>query len=84
LMVSGVRFPSFKKRSHQPHASHWTTLGLLVMLSVLVILRERFFLPFFALYLLVTLVLNAGWKLGWRGVEPPMRPRKPEPETAED
>jgi CDP-diacylglycerol--serine O-phosphatidyltransferase len=82
LMVSGVRFPSFKKRSSKPRAAHWTTLGVLALLSLLVILRERFFLPFFALYLAVTLALNAGWKLGWRGVEPPMRARKPEPEAA--
>ena len=45
LMVSWVRFPSFKKRSHHPLAIHWTTLGILVLLSLLVILRERFFLP---------------------------------------
>lgn len=84
LMVSGVRFPSFKKRSSQPRAAHWTTVGLLAILSLLVILRERFFLPFFALYLFITLAMNAGWKLGWRGVEPPIRPRKPEPESAGD
>jgi CDP-diacylglycerol--serine O-phosphatidyltransferase len=84
LMVSGVRFPSFKKRSSQPRAAQWTTVGLLALLSLLVILRERFFLPFFALYLAITLAMNAGWKLGWRGIEPPLRPRKPEagPEPA--
>ena len=80
LMVSGVRFPSFKKRSSEPRAAHLTTLGLLVLLSLMVIFRERFFLPFFTLYLAVTLAMNAAWKLGWRGVEPPMRPRRPEPE----
>jgi len=84
LMVSAVRFPSFKKRSHHPHAVHWTTLGLLIVLSLLVILRERFFLPFCTLYVLVTLVINISWKLGWRGVEPPQRPpRKGEPAPAE-
>jgi CDP-diacylglycerol--serine O-phosphatidyltransferase len=83
LMVSGVRFPSFKKSSHQPHAARWTTLTVLVLLSLLVILRERFFLPFFTLYLLITLGLNLGWRLGWRGVEPPARARKAEVE-AED
>jgi CDP-diacylglycerol--serine O-phosphatidyltransferase len=83
LMVSSVRFPSFKKRSHHPHAVHGMTLGVLCLLSLLVILRERFFLPFCALYLAFTLVLNLAWKLGWRGIEPPMRTRKPEaPEAA--
>jgi len=79
LMVSPVRFPSFKKRSHHPHAIHWTTLSVLCLLSLLVILRERFFLPFCTLYLLATLALNLGWKFGWRGVEPPFsHARKPE------
>ena len=41
-------------------------------------LYERFFLPFCALYLALTLVLNLSWMLGWRGIEPPMRTRKPE------
>lgn len=71
LMVSSVRFPSFKKRSHHPHSIHWTTLAVLAMLSLLVILRENFFLPFCAAYLLITLALNIAWKFGWRGVEPP-------------
>ena len=78
-----TRVPSFKKRSHHPHAVHWTTLGLVAMLSLLVILRERFFLPFCALYLGVTLAMNIAWKLGWRGIEPPLRqPRKTEPAGA--
>jgi len=84
LMVSAVRFPSFKKRSHHPHSVHYTTLAVLCMLSLLVILRENFFLPFCALYLLITLAMNVAWRFGWRGVEPPLRqPRKPEPATAE-
>ena len=86
LMVSGVRFPSFKKRSHHPHSGQWTTLAILVMLSLLVILRENFFLPFCALYLLITIFINVGWKLGWRGVEPPVlhsRKGEPAPEAAE-
>ena len=86
LMVSGVRFPSFKKRSHRPHSGQWTTLAVLVMLSLLVILRENFFLPFCSLYLLITLFMNVAWKLGWRGVEPPVlhsRKGEPAPEVAE-
>jgi len=86
LMVSGVRFPSFKKRSHRPHSGQWTTLAVLVLLSLLVILRENFFLPFCALYLLITIFMNVAWKLGWRGVEPPIlhsRKGEPAPETVE-
>jgi len=78
LMVSSVRFPSFKKRSHHPRSGQMATLGILVMLSLLVILRENFFLPFCALYLAVTIFLNVAWSLGWRGVEPPLRARKAE------
>jgi len=84
LMVSSVRFPSFKKRSHHPHSGQWTTLGILCLLSLLVILKENFFLPFCTLYLVITIFLNIAWKLGWRGVEPPLRStRKPEPADGE-
>ncbi len=84
LMVSSVRFPSFKKRSHNPHSGQWTTLAVLVMLTLLVILRERFFLPFCALYLLVTLAMNVGWRFGWHAIEPPMRQaRRAEPANPE-
>ena len=87
LMVSGVRFPSFKKRSHQPHGARLATLMVVFLLSVLVVLRGRFFLPFCALYVLGTLAVNLGWRWGWRGVEPPLKPSRKtdgvEPETAE-
>jgi len=80
LMVSSVRFPSFKKRSHHPHAVHWMTLTVLVLLSLLVILREYFFLPFCSIYVLLTITLNIAWKFGWRRVEPPLQQaRKAEP-----
>jgi CDP-diacylglycerol--serine O-phosphatidyltransferase len=38
---------------------------------LLALLQERFFVLFFLLYVCVTLLLNIGWKLGWRGVAPP-------------
>ena len=80
LMVSAVRFPSFKKRSHHPHSGQWTTIAVLCVLSLLVILRQNFFLPFCTVYLVVTLAMNIGWKLGWRGIEPPLsHARKAEP-----
>ena len=76
LLVSTVRFPSFKKASHHPRSIHWTTLAFLVILSLMIIFKERFFVGFFAAYILGTLLLNLAWKLGWRGVEPPVRPHR--------
>jgi len=70
-MVSNVPFPSFKKRSHHPHASRYFTLAFLFLLSLLIVFREKFFLWFFLAYVLVTLGMNLGWLLGWRGVDPP-------------
>lgn len=72
LMVSTVRFPSFKKRSHNPHGTMWTMVGVVAILSMLVVFRERFFLPFLGVYILASLVMNLGWKLGWRGIAPPV------------
>jgi CDP-diacylglycerol--serine O-phosphatidyltransferase len=73
LMISNVRFPSFKKASHHPHANHYLTLGFLVLLTLLIVFREKFFLWFFLAYVLVTVALNLGWLCGWRGVEPPLQ-----------
>jgi len=71
LMVSNVPFPSFKKRSHHPHASQYLTLAFLFLLSLLIIFREKFFLWFFLAYVLVALAMNLGWLCGWQGVAPP-------------
>ncbi len=38
----------------------------------LIILRERFFVLFFLLYICATLLLNIAWRIGWRGVAPPV------------
>ena len=73
LMVSTVRFPSFKKRSSSPAATRWTTIVVLLVLSMVPVLREQFFLAFFGAYILVSLVMNLGWRLGWRGIEPPLK-----------
>ena len=73
LMISNVRFPSFKKRSQHPHTIHYTTLAFLCLLSLMIIFREKFFVGFFAVYLVTTLALNLAWKWGWTGVEPPIR-----------
>jgi CDP-diacylglycerol---serine O-phosphatidyltransferase len=81
LMVSTVRFPNFKQRPRHPRAVMWIAVGFAFMLSLLVIYPRQFCLGFFALYILVALALNASWKLGWRGVPPPVRH---DPEALED
>ena len=73
LMVSNVRFPSFKKPARHPHAMRWTTLAVLCLLSLMIIFKQRFFVGFFGAYILLGLLLNAAWMLGWRGVEPPVK-----------
>jgi CDP-diacylglycerol--serine O-phosphatidyltransferase len=73
LMVSTVRFPSFKKRSHNPNSGKIMTLAILLVLAMVPVLRQRFFVVFFGGFILVSLAMNLAWKLGWRGVEPPMR-----------
>ncbi|WP_005033063.1 CDP-diacylglycerol--serine O-phosphatidyltransferase [Holophaga foetida] len=71
LMVSTVRFPSFKKKSHHPRATMWTAVAFVAVLSLLVIFQDRFFMPFFAVYTLLGLTLNLAWLVGWRGVALP-------------
>jgi CDP-diacylglycerol--serine O-phosphatidyltransferase len=73
LMVSTVRFPSFKKKPHSPRAVMWTTVGGVALLSLLIVLRERFFIGFFCSYVLATLGMNLAWKVGWKGIEAPSR-----------
>jgi CDP-diacylglycerol--serine O-phosphatidyltransferase len=85
LMVSTFRFPSFKKVSRKPRAIRWTTVGFLLLLSMMIIFRERFFVGFFATYILLTLALYVAWRLGWRGVQPPqMHARREDGVRAED
>ncbi|MBP1626733.1 MAG: CDP-diacylglycerol O-phosphatidyltransferase [Holophagaceae bacterium] len=71
LMVSTIRFPSFKKKSHHPRATMWITVAFVALLSLLVIFQERFFMPFFGVYTLLGLALNLAWMTGWRGVALP-------------
>lgn len=66
LMVSTVRFPSSK----QPKNAI-TFAVLAVMLVLLAWLQSRFFVLFFLVYVSATLLLNIGWRTGWRGVAPP-------------
>jgi CDP-diacylglycerol--serine O-phosphatidyltransferase len=84
LMVSTVRFPSFKKKAEHPHGIRWTTLAFLSMLSLMIIFRERFFVGFFAAYIVFGLLMNLAWSAGWRGIEPPVKHlrKTEEPEQA--
>ncbi len=79
LMVSTVRFPSFKKKSQNPRSSMWFLVAFAAILSLIIIFRQRFFIGFFALYILMGLAMNLGWKLGWRGVQPPQTPDETDP-----
>lgn len=72
LMVSTIRFPSFKKKSTSPRAMTRTLATAALLISLLIIYRERFLVGFFAAYILAGLLMNLGWKLGWRGVAPPV------------
>lgn len=71
LMVSTLRFPSFKR----PPRRTGTVMASLVLLAslacLLIIFPRRFFVGFFAVYIALVLMLNLAWKLGWRGVSPP-------------
>ena len=71
LMISPLSFPSFKKKPRHPKAGMWITISFLALLCLLVILKTTFFLLFFAAYLLLSILVNLGWKCGWRGVAPP-------------
>ena len=66
LMVSTIRFPSSK----QPKS---TLLFVLMALGVALLawLQMRFFVLFFLIYVSVTLLINLGWQMGWRGLPPP-------------
>ena len=44
-----------------------TSLGV----ALLAWLQMRFFVLFFVIYVSVTLLINIGWQLGWRGLPPP-------------
>lgn len=84
LMVSTVRFPSFKKRSHSRNGARVATLCVLLVLASIPLLRERFFVVFFAAFITGSLIMNLAWRFGWRGVEPPQRDlRKAEEPQAE-
>ena len=80
LMVSTVRFPSFKKRAGSPRAAMITSLGIVLLFALMILLQQRFFVAFFAAFVAFSLLVNLAWKAGWRGMEPP-RDGVEDPET---
>jgi CDP-diacylglycerol---serine O-phosphatidyltransferase len=71
LMVSTVRFPSFKKRASSPRAVMITSLLIVLFFALMILFQQAFFVGFFAAYITFTLAVNLAWKAGWRGLEPP-------------
>ena len=71
LMVSTLRFPSFKKKTASPRTSMVTSLSIVLVFAMMILLQHQFFLAFFTTYVLLALALNVAWKAGWRGIEPP-------------
>lgn len=71
LMVSTVRFPSFKKKPASRSARYWMLVAMVLLLSLFVIFREWFLLGFLAFFIAAAILLNLAWLLGWRGIEPP-------------
>ena len=79
LMVSTIRFPSFKKRAANPRAVMVTSLLIVLFFALLILFQQAFFAGFFAAYIAFTLAMNLAWKVGWRGMEPPHDgPEEPE------
>ena len=70
LMVSTIRFPSFKKRATHPPAVMVTSLGIVLVFALMILFQQRFFVGFFGTYIVLTLAMNLAWKAGWRGIEP--------------
>ena len=71
LMVSTLRFPSFKKRAGNPRAAMITSLSIVLLFALMIMFQQRFFVGFFATYIVLGLALNLAWKAGWTGILPP-------------
>lgn len=73
LMVSNVRFPSFKKPYKKTHTNNWITISLFSIPLLTVILHGKLLLPICILYLLLTISINICWKFGWKRITPPVK-----------
>jgi CDP-diacylglycerol--serine O-phosphatidyltransferase len=83
-MVSTIRFPSFKNPPRTSRGRLWRTVAIVGTLSMLLIFQARFILFFLIVYTLATLLLNIAWRLGWRGIAPPVQHPEPVPELPVD
>lgn len=75
LMVSTIRFPSFKKRTTNPRTAMVTSLMIVVLFALIILFQQTFLVGFCALYVALALAMNLAWKAGWRGIEPPHESR---------
>jgi CDP-diacylglycerol--serine O-phosphatidyltransferase len=75
LMISTVRFPSFKKRATNPRAAMVTSLMIVLLFALMILFQQSFLVGFCAIYVALTLAINSAWRLGWRGLEPPHESR---------
>jgi len=71
LMISTIRFPSFKKRTSNPRTAMVTSLMIVLLFALMILFQQSFLVGFCTLYVALTLAMNLGWKAGWRGIEPP-------------
>ena len=70
-LAGGVTGTVFKKRAGSPRAAMLTSLSIVLVFAAMILLRQRFFVAFFAAYITAGLLLNLAWKAGWHGIEPP-------------
>ena len=80
LMVSTIRFPSFKKRTTNPRTAMVTSFMIVVLFALMILFQQTFLVGVCATYVALALAMNLAWRVGWRGVEPPHEGR-PELET---
>jgi CDP-diacylglycerol--serine O-phosphatidyltransferase len=83
LMVSTIRFPSFKKRTANPRTAMVTSLGIVLVFALMILLQQRFFVVFFATYIMFAFALNLTWRAGWRIMSPPHDGRVEEVESTD-
>ncbi|MBK8727511.1 MAG: CDP-diacylglycerol--serine O-phosphatidyltransferase [Holophagaceae bacterium] len=81
LMVSTVRFPSFKKKPATRSARFGMLVAMVLLMSLFVIFKEWFVLGFLALFITAGILMNLAWLAGWKGVEPPHPPLAEDEET---
>jgi CDP-diacylglycerol--serine O-phosphatidyltransferase len=55
-----------------------TSLGIVLVFALLILLQQRFFVVFFAIYIVFAVALNLAWKARWRGISPPHDRREEE------